>query len=188
MVRLSFILILTVFALSSFSQEVTVGDGRFFRVYDLRTQCPRQIEWTITPSDLGDAVREPSWTFVQDLRHPMATGTHRDYFHSGYDRGHMCPAQDRSSDLRSMRRTFVLSNIAPQAPALNRGAWKKTEIQCRYAALLYDSVQVLAVPIFLHRDTTFIGSHRLAVPHAFFKVAWLPKNDSIIGTWFFFNK
>lgn len=100
----------------------------------------------------------------------------------------MCPAQDRSADLRAMRSTFVLSNIAPQVPALNRGAWKKTENFCRSAALLYDTVQVVALPLFLDRDTTFIGSHRLAVPHAFIKAAWLPKNDSIIGIWMFWNK
>lgn len=182
------IFLLIVLAQSLYAQKVTINSGHFYSVYDLQTQCPQQVGWTVTPSDLGNTNREPSWTFVQDVPHPLATGNHYDYSRTGYDRGHMCPAQDRSRDLLAMRSTFVMSNIAPQAPSLNRGPWKKTEILCRNAAILYDSVQVLAVPIFLNRDTTFLGSHRLAVPHAFFKVAWLPKNDSIIGTWFFFNK
>lgn len=167
---------------------MTINNGHFYSVYDLQMLCPQQVEWTVTPSDLGDVNREPSWRFVQDLSHPLAIGTHDDYNNSGYDRGHMCPAADRSGDLLAMRSTFVISNIAPQAPSLNRGAWKKTEIMCRNAALLYDSVQVLAMPVFLNRDTVFIGRHRLGVPHAFLKVAWLPKNDSVIGLWWFWNK
>lgn len=173
---------------SGFSQKVTINNGHFYSVYDLGVRCPQQVEWAVTPSDLGDVDREPSWRFVQDIKHPLAIGSHEDYSQSGYDRGHMCPAQDRSSDKLAMRSTFVMSNIAPQIPSMNRGSWKKTEILCRNAAMLYDSVQVLAMPVFLNRDTTFIGRHKLGVPHAFFKVAWLPKNDSVIGLWWFWNK
>lgn len=180
--------LLTVLGLSLYAQKVVINHDHFYSVYDLQTQCTQQVGWTVTPSDFGLARREPSWTFIQDVPHSLAKANHYDYSRSGYDRGHMCPALDRSADLRKMRSTFVLSNIAPQVPALNRGAWKKTESFCRNAALLYDTVQVVALPIFLNRDTTFIGSHRLAVPHAFIKAAWLPKNDSIIGLWFLWNK
>lgn len=100
----------------------------------------------------------------------------------------MCPAADRSADLRAMRSTFELANVAPQAPRLNRGPWKKTESFCRSAALLYGAVEVLTLPIFLDRDTIRVGGHHVAVPHAFIKAAWLPATDSVIGVWFFFNK
>ena len=186
--RLILVLFLISIVISGIAQKVTINNGHFYSVYDLLIQCPQQVGWTVTPADLGDVDREPSWKFVQDLNHPLAVGTHEDYRHSGYDRGHMCPAADRSGDLLAMRSTFVMSNIAPQTPSMNRGAWKKTEVFCRNAALMYDSVQIIAMPIFLDRDTTFIGKHRLAVPHAFFKVAWLPKNDSVIGLWFIWNK
>ena len=33
-----------------------------------------------------------------------------------------------------------------------------------------------------------IGSHQVAVPHAFFKAAWVQGSDSVIGCWFFFNR
>lgn len=185
---LCLVLFLISLAISGFTQKVTINNGHFYSVYDLKVQCPQQVEWTITPSDLGDVDREPSWRFVQDIKHPLAIGSHEDYRQSGYDRGHLCPAQDRSGDKLAMQSTFVMSNIAPQIPSMNRGSWKKTEILCRNAAMLYDSVEVLAVPVFLNRDTTFIGRHKLGVPHAFFKVAWLPKNDSVIGLWWFWNK
>lgn len=186
--RLDFLLFLMVCALSVYAQKVTIHNGHFYSVYDVEIQCPLQVGWTVTPSDLGVARREPSWKFVKDVSHPSATGTHGDYKSSSYDRGHMCPALDRSANLQAMMSTFTMSNIAPQVPRLNRGAWKQTENFCRSAALLYDSVSVLALPVFLDRDTTFIGGHRLAVPHAFIKAAWLPKNDSIIAIWWFWNR
>lgn len=169
-------------------QLVHVRNSEFHSVYNLETQCPQQVMWTVKSSDIGDCRRFPSWTFVQDVSDPAATARHSDFTRSGYDRGHMCPALDRSHDLFAMRSTFVMSNVAPQACSLNRGAWKQSETFCRLAAQLYDSVQIIALPIFLDRDTSFIGCHRLAVPHAFIKVAWLPRNDSIIGQWFYFNK
>ena len=131
------------------------------------------MSWVIHRSDIGLAKREPSWHFTNTLLDKLAVATHADFNKSGYDRGHMCPAADRSHDLRAMRSTFELVNVAPQAPRLNRGAWKRTESFCRSAALLYDSIQVLAMPVYLDRDTTHIGAHQLAVPHAFFKAAWI---------------
>lgn len=188
MKRLTTYLFALVLCLTACAQMVVIKGDHYYSVYDVGLQCPRQVGWTITPAYLGEASRNPAWRFLNDVPHPLATGDHDDFTGSGYDRGHMCAAGDRTSNLCAMRSTFVLSNIAPQLPRLNRGDWKKTESFCRSAARLYDTVQVLSLPIILDRDTTFIGSHRLAVPHAFVKVAWLPKNDSIIGLWWFWNK
>lgn len=157
-------------------------------VYNLQTICPQQVSWVLHRADIGHAQREPSWRFTNTLLGTMAVATHADFSRSGYDRGHMCPAADRSSDRRAMRSTFELVNVAPQVPSLNRGAWKQTESFCRSAALLYDSIQVLAMPVYLDRDTVHIGANNIAVPHAFFKAAWKAGTDEIIGVWFFFNK
>ncbi|MDT3388952.1 MAG: DNA/RNA non-specific endonuclease, partial [Bacteroidota bacterium] len=81
-----------------------------------------------------------------------------------------------------------LPNVAAQTPPLNRGAWKRTQPWSRSAALLYRAEEVISLPVFLDRDTIRVGSHHVAVPHAFFKAAWLPATDSIIGVWFFFNR
>lgn len=169
------------------AQTIVVDNASFRSVYDLQLSVPRQVEWTLHRTDIGKSQREPSWLFSPDIRSARAVARHDDYNRSGYDRGHMCPAQDRSTTVSAMRSTFVMSNIAPQLPSLNRGSWKRTENFCRAAAEVHDSICIVAVPLFLDRDTMFIGRHRLAVPHAFFKAAWLASNDSIIGCWFFFN-
>lgn len=183
-----FYILALVWVLSLGAQTITLRTPQFLSVYDMQTLCPQQVSWVLHRSDIGRNKREPSWKFTNTLLGPMAMATHADFIKSGYDRGHMCPAADRSHDPRAMRATFELVNVAPQAPRLNRGAWKRTEAFCRANALLYDSVQVLALPVYLDRDTTHIGTSRIAVPHAFFKAAWIAGTDSIIGVWFFFNK
>lgn len=186
--RLQLVILWLAAACAMMAQSVTIQTPQFRSVYNLQTLCPEQVIWTINRSDIGTVTREPSWIFTNSLLDTLNMATHTDFTKSGYDRGHMCPAADRSNDLRAMRRTFELVNVAPQAPQLNRGAWKRTENFCRTAAILYGAVEVVTLPVFLNRDTVRVGSHRVAVPHAFFKAAWLPANDSIIGVWFFFNR
>lgn len=52
-----------------------------------------------------------------------------DYKSSGYDRGHMAPnyAIVTRYGEKAQQNTFLMSNIAPQTPALNRGAWRELE-------------------------------------------------------------
>ncbi len=171
----------------SASQNLRLQKPAYFSYYSIKLAIPIQVEWTVTSDMLGRTQREPAWKFSNDIPYKDARARHSDYNRSGYDRGHLCPAADRSADRELMKSTFAMSNIAPQVPSLNRGSWKHSESFIRNAALRFDSVKVYASTIFLRRDTVFIGKHHIAVPHAFFKVAWLPKNDSVIGQWFYFN-
>lgn len=182
------LLLLLFIPIASDAQTIRVDKSVYSSVYDLQLQSPRQVWWTLRATDLGDTKREPSWKFMPDVPDPRAVARHEDFTHSGYDRGHLCPAADRSFSIDAMRSTFTISNICPQMPRVNRGTWKETEEWCRRAALQYDSICVLVVPVWLDRDTTYIGRHRLAVPHAFLKSAWTMRNDSVISSWFIFNK
>lgn len=182
------ILLLAVATSPAIAQLYIVAKPQYRAVYDTHMNCPQQVLWTIHASDLGHVRREPSWRFTADLPRSLSLASHSDYNKSGYDRGHMCPALDRSARRDDMRKTFCMSNIAPQEPKVNTGSWKRTENICRAAALTYDSVCVVAMPVFLDRDTAFIGKHRLAVPHAFFKACWVSGTDSVLYSWFIFNK
>jgi endonuclease G len=52
---------------------------------------------------------------------------HDDYTNSGFDHGHLCPSDDRDSTAEENKSTFILTNIAPQAPKLNRDSWNLLE-------------------------------------------------------------
>lgn len=169
------------------SQVIRVNCDTYCSMYDIETMCPSQVQWTLHAADMGKAIRMPGWKFINDVSSAGKNVLHADYNHSGFDRGHLCPAKDRSKSAMLMRSTFAMSNCAPQVPALNRGAWKDTENSCRLAASIYDSVCVLVMPVFLERDTLTIGEHGMRVPHAFFKAAWVAETDSVIYSWFLFN-
>ena len=49
------------------------------------------------------------------------------YPNTGFDRGHLCPSDDRDSTADENKTTFILTNIVPQAPTLNRQAWRLLE-------------------------------------------------------------
>ena len=93
----------------------------------------------------SDTLRHPVWcayhvtaeckhedgqrpSFLIDKSVPLAP--HPDsYTRSGYDRGHMVPNHAIVSRYGEgeRRKTFFMSNIAPQSPALNRGVWRDIE-------------------------------------------------------------
>ena len=170
-----------------FCQTISLACNTYLSTYDTIMMVPRQVSWVLHKSDLGLAKRNPSWQFINDLYSFGVDVSHSDYNRSGFHRGHMCPAADRSRTIDMMKSTFTMSNICPQRPSVNTGYWLQTERWCRQAAMKYDSVMIMAVPVFMNCDTIRIGDHHLAVPHAFFKACWLPKNDSVINCWFIFN-
>ena len=97
--------------------------------------------------------------------------TLEDYASSGYDRGHMCPGGDCNWDDEGRDETFLLSNMCPQNPNLNRGDWKEIEIACRKWAKQYDNIYIVCGPLFFKRqEHEKIGPHKVPVPEAFFKV------------------
>ena len=56
---------------------------------------------------------------------------HFNYTKSGYDRGHLVPAEDFGYDLNKIKSTFYYINCIPQTVRLNRGIWKTYEIEIR---------------------------------------------------------
>lgn len=56
--------------------------------------------------------------------------TPADYTNSGYDRGHMVPAAN-ADDPKEMSDTFLMTNMTPQLPSVNRVAWKNLEERVR---------------------------------------------------------
>jgi endonuclease G len=101
--------------------------------YNAKTRAPNWVCWRLRRADLGKAQRGP---FEPDPLLPkgFARVTSHVYDGSGFDRGHMCPAQDRSANQQSMDATFDMTNIVPQAPLCNQRGWERLESYCRELA------------------------------------------------------
>jgi DNA/RNA endonuclease G (NUC1) len=50
-----------------------------------------------------------------------------DYVNSGYSRGHLAPAGDRSRTTKDDEATFYMTNMLPQKQNMNNGMWKRME-------------------------------------------------------------
>lgn len=93
----------------------------------------------------------------------------RNYKNSGYDRGHLCPAGDRSYNKFVHDETFLTSNISPQEHEFNSGIWNTLEQKVRYWASKYDGVFVVTGGVLKGKMKT-IGNEKVAVPNQFYKV------------------
>ena len=108
--------------------------------------------------------------FVVDER-TEARVSHDDYTGTGYDRGHMAPnhAIGTRYGENAQLQTFLMSNICPQKPNLNRQVWRLLEQQIAddYAERL-ETVWMVTGPIF-GSQIEWLQSG-VAIPEAFFKV------------------
>jgi endonuclease G len=91
-----------------------------------------------------------------------------DYEDSGFDRGHLA-ASGNASTLEEQRETFLLTNMTPQAPTLNRRAWRLLENKVR--ELFYASktdVFVVTIPIYSKEPPLVLGT--VPIPTGYWKV------------------
>jgi len=107
--------------------------------------------------------------FVEDRAVKSKSAHWRSYKGSGFDRGHLCPAGDRRFSFEAYHETFLTSNISPQNNDFNGGVWNKLEQKVRYWAKKYDGVFVVTGGV-LKDGLQTIGSERVSVPEAFYKI------------------
>lgn len=157
-------------------------------VYSCALGLPVYIAWDVSRDDIGSVRREPSMPFRTDPRLGPDAVRSSDYGRSGYHRGHMVPAADRSSSLAAMQETFIMTNVCPQLPALNTGAWKRLENYERVCAMRLGRVHIRVAPIFTHEDTCRIAGGKVAVPHGFIKVIYAADSLSVIACQLFTNR
>ena len=95
------------------------------------------------------------------------------YERCGYDRGHMVPNYAMATRFGEdvQKRTFQMTNIAPQSPALNRGAWR--QIEHRIADLWtarYGEIWVIVGCISGDRNGETVSGTDIDVPGRFYHV------------------
>jgi endonuclease G len=93
------------------------------------------VGWTLRSSDVGPVDRSNRFREDSDLPRQFKRVDDDDYRESGYDRGHLCNSEDRTSSEYLNEETFLMSNMIPQTPELNRGPFKFLEAYCRKLVL-----------------------------------------------------
>lgn len=136
--------------------------------YNHDMKNPNWVAWTITANHVSGNVQRMDFWDDDDMLAPK--GFLSDYYNSGYDRGHMCPAGDNKWSEKAMEDCFRITNMCPQDGGLNRGMWNSIEQQCRAWAKEYGKVYVVCGPLYLNQQHRKIGKNKVVVPEAFFKV------------------
>lgn len=108
--------------------------------------------------------------FRADKRVPNGP-TPDDYTNSGYDRGHMTPAADSNSD-KQMSETFLMTNMTPQLPSVNRVAWRMLEDRVRSVPFTH----VITGAVYKWPAKT-IGKNKVPVPIALYKIAYFTSGN-----------
>jgi len=102
---------------------------------------PNWVAWKLVAGDIGDAPRMPF--YAEKLPAGFKVITPDDYTGSGFDRGHQCNHEDRSSTDQASRATFAMTNMLPQAPNLNRKTWVRLEDYSRKLAKRGNTLYIL---------------------------------------------
>jgi len=141
----------------------------YFTLHDNAAKIPVYAVYILKPENaLGCFPRTNAFTADLALQ-PGKRATPTDYAGSGYDQGHNVPDGDLSYNQQVEWESFLMSNMMPQLPGLNRGIWKQLESNVRaWSVQRNHNIQVMSGPVYGPNDKT-IGKG-VVVPSAFWKV------------------
>ena len=89
------------------------------------------------------------------------------YTNTGYDRGHIIPNASMRATKEAQESTFLMSNITPQKPIVNRRVWKDIETRERDLAIKEGRLEVLNIIAF-DDHPNYIKD--IAIPMGYIKV------------------
>ncbi|NMB82269.1 MAG: DNA/RNA non-specific endonuclease [Ignavibacteria bacterium] len=144
--------------------------------YNPNRNVANWVSWNLDSTWYGDVPRY-SGNFITDTALPDSfyKVKHSDYTNSGYDRGHMVRSEERTRTVEDNKSTFLLTNILPQRPDLNRGVWLNLENYCEELCKKKNKeLFVIAGGIF-HSENKI--KDVIAVPDSFFKIIVVLNRD-----------
>jgi endonuclease G len=153
----------------------------YLSAYDSSAKIPAYVQWTLTPSAaLGCVARTNA--FVADAS--ISNGpVPDDYAGTGYDKGHMAPDGDQSWNQQVEYESFLMTNMTPQAPSLNRGIWKLLETSVRGWTVQYNRPFTSISGAVYDAADKKIGTG-VVVPHAFYKIV-IDNQTGMVAGWYF---
>lgn len=99
--------------------------------YNNSRGTPYWVSWHLSSAWKGPAARCDCFSADNTLPAGFLKVTTTNYTNSGFDRGHMCPSDDRDASSTDNAATFLMTNIIPQAPRNNQITWVALENYCR---------------------------------------------------------
>jgi endonuclease G len=80
--------------------------------YNGEINLPNWVAWSLDKRKLAEVVSRKGFNFRPDPdMDPKEAVVTQDYAHSGYDRGHMCPAGDSRWSAQAMKESFYIAPL-----------------------------------------------------------------------------
>ncbi len=138
--------------------------------YNADLDEPNWASWDLTASDIGSSGRSPDFFTDTNLPAGFYPVKPDDYDGVGFDRGHMCPSDDRTDNVTDNNMVFFMSNIIPQAPDNNEGVWVNFEDYCRTLAASGNELLIMCGPSGFS-GSRILPSYAAAIPEFTWKIA-----------------
>lgn len=172
---------LAIKAPETIASEIILSREQYVISYNKNRRSPNWVAWKLEADQIGSSGRSNNFLMDSELENYL-TQTNAvkhavdsiDYKGSCYDRGHQVPSADRTDSQNNNEATFLMSNMIPQTPYLNRVIWEHLEQYSR------DLVQregkklyIVAGPIY-DQDFGAIGPAKdIPVPSKDFKIIFV---------------
>lgn len=168
--------------------DIVVLDRGEFKVgWSPKLRHPVWVAYHVPAATAFPEGKRPNFAKDRDARESPPAGA---YDKSGYDRGHMAPNHALVTRFGEavQKQTFLMSNIAPQSPQLNRGVWR--ELEHRIADLWtarWGEVWVVVGCISDDLNETLSGTN-IDVPRQFYQIVLAQEGTQIRAFAVLFNQ
>ena len=168
--------------LNSFLQPIKCDKVLHKTAFDICYSCkdkhPLAVAYILKGELVKKKISRKGLRFRPDYNLPTKCRSYsKDYSRTGYDRGHLASNASFDYNRAIQKQTFLISNIAPQKPNLNRRYWTKVEKFTRYLAVKYKQVEVV---------TGVCGSkgyikNKVGIPAWWYKIIYIPKTKNYVA-------
>ncbi len=134
------------------------------------------VSWHLSTAWKGTATRCDCFNQDATLPSGFYRASTSNYTSTGFDRGHLCPSDDRDGSATDNAATFLMTNMSPQAPNMNQQTWEALEAYCRVLITQGYELYIIAGGYGSGGTgsnggtTTSIASGNINVPSHFWKV------------------
>jgi endonuclease G, mitochondrial len=163
------------------NSEILISRDQYLISYNKNRRAPNWVAWKLEASQIGSSGRSNKFAEDMELEKYLTKsggGFHAvlptDFSKSCFDRGHQIPSGDRTDTATDNDATFMMSNMIPQTPYLNRVIWEHLENYTRELVQKQGKhVYVFAGPIY-DKDFGKVGANKdIPVPSKDFKIIYV---------------
>ena len=151
--------------------------------YNSTKGTPNWVSWHLSSAWKGSYKRTNPFRSDRDVPKSFYRVTKKDYNGTGFDRGHMCPSDDRDRSKTDNDATFFMTNMVPQAHQCNDQPWGDLEDYARQLASEGHELYIVAGPLGIGGrgalgEATNISKGRVEVPAFVWKVLLVLENGN----------